>query len=272
VKRNDFRKAGNPMVAENSSPKRGSGQSIATKRLVWIVVTLVVITVLFLLYFHQLHEFAEAKSRDTLIVETAKALLQIAGIAALGGWLKFLYDQAMEQQRQAAKTRDDERTSQVAANEIRKGLLNDLIAARSCVEGVRIKYRIEESLDPLEQYRTAILAILEARLNLSRIWNAIETSKYLFPKSHYINDNIYRMKVYLDELINEYENQIVALRKLPEDERISHLRELKVFGDFVLDAEKSHYGARFLVNAYRPAVKEVRKEVLLARQVNVEEE
>jgi hypothetical protein len=261
------------MDKEIPPPTTASKQKIRARLLLWLAVILVVvITVLFVWYFHALHSFTEEKSRDTLIIESAKALLQLAGIAALGGLLKFLYDGAIEQHRQAALIREQERASQVAANEIRKGLLNDLIAARSRVEEVRMKYRIEESLDPLKQYKTAVLAILDARHNLSRIWNAIETSKYLFPKSHYINENIFKMKVYLDELINEYENQIVDLRKVPESDRISRLRELKVFGDFVLDAQKSDYGARFLIKAYRPAVKEIRKEVLRARQVNVEEE
>lgn len=243
-----------------------------TKRLLWIVVASVLIAIIFVWCFHDLHNFSDPKSKDTLIIESAKALLQIAGVAALGGWLKFLYDEITEQRRQSEKIREQERTSQTAANDIRKGLLNDLISARSRVEEARIKYRIEESLSPPEQYRTTILAILDARLNLSRIWNAIETSNYLFPKCHKINSNINKMKLYLDELINEYESQIEDLRKLPKEEIISHLRGLKVFGDFIGNAETSNYRARFLVEAYRPAVSEIRKEVLRARQVDVEEE
>src|SRR5215216_1780844 len=177
-----------------------------TKWLLWIVITLVfVITVCFVWGFHALHTFYETKSKDTLIIESAKTLLQLAGVAALGGWLKFLYDEVTEQRRQAEKTREQEKASQTAANEIRKGLLDDLIAARSRVEEARIKYRVEESINPLEQYRATILAVLDARLNLSRIWNAIETSNYLFTEYHKINNKIYDMKVFLDKLISEYE-------------------------------------------------------------------
>jgi len=243
-----------------------------TQRLFWIVIALTIATIVFVWGFHELHSFSDAKSKDALIVESAKTLLQVVGVAALGGLLKYLYDEVTEQRRQAEKLREQERASQTAANEFRKGILNDLIAARSRVEEARIKYRIEESLDPVAQYRETILAILDARLNLSRIWNAIETSNYLFPAWHKINSNINTLKVYLDELISEYESQIEGLRRLPEEERIPHLRELKVFGDFVDNAETSNYGARFLVEAYRPAVREIRKEVLRARQVNVEEE
>ena len=237
--------------------------------LLWLVIALTVITICFVWGFHDFHTFSEAKAKDALIIESAKTLLQVVGIAALGGWLKYLYDEVTEQRRQAEKVREQERASQTAANEIRKGLLNDLIAARSRVEEARIKYRIEESLNPVEQYRITILAILDARLSLSRIWNAIETSKYLFPAFHRINTNINKMKVYLDGLINEYENEIGALRKLPEAEQIPRLRELNAFGDFVVDAPTSNYGESFLVKAYRPAVSEIRKEVLRARQVNV---
>ncbi len=243
-----------------------------TKRIQWIIIATVLITVIFILLFHSLYNFVESKSRDSLIIESAKTLLQLAGVAALGGWLKFLYDGITEQRRLSEKIKEQERASQEATNEIRKGLLNDLIDARSRVEKVRIRYRLEETLNPLEQYRTTILEILEARLNMSRIWNAIETSSYLFAKYHHINNNIRKMKLYLDELINEYEIQINDLRKLSKEELIPQLHNLKVFGDFIKNAETSDYGKNFLVEAYRPAVKEIRKEVLLARQIKIEED
>jgi hypothetical protein len=77
-----------------------------TKRLLWIVASIVVITVGFVSWFYYFHAFAEAKSRDALVIESAKALLQIAAIAALGGWLKFLYEEVTEQRRQAEKLRE----------------------------------------------------------------------------------------------------------------------------------------------------------------------
>ena len=239
--------------------------------LLWLVIGLTIVTILFIWGFHHFHHFSNVQAKDTLIIESAKTLLQVVGVAALGGWLKFLYDEITQQRRQAEKEREQERASQTAANEIRKGLLNDLIVARSRVEEARIKYRIEESLNPLDQYRSTILAILDARLSLSRIWNAIETSKYLFAGFQGINTNINEMKVYLDGLINEYENEIGPLRKLPEAQQIAHLRDLKVFGDFVVNAPESRYGANFLVTAYRPAVSEIRMEVLRARQVNIQD-
>jgi len=242
-----------------------------TKLLVWIVVALTVITIAFVWIVHELHDFSEPNSKDALVIESTKTLLQLAGVAALGGWLKFLYDEVTQQRRRAEKTREQEITSQNAANAIRKGLLDDLITARSRVEEARIKYRIEESINPLDQYRATVLAILDARLNLSRIWNAIETSNYLFCSPHRINSHINKMKLYLDELIKEYESQIQELRVLPKDGLITHLRDLKVFGDFVLNAESSDYGSRFLVTAYRPAVSEIRREVLRAREISIEE-
>ena len=111
---------------------------------------------------------------------------------------QLLYDDFIEQRRQAEKARDQERARQVAANDIRKGLLNDLIAARSQVEEARFRYRIEGVRDPVEEYRGTVLSILGARLSLSRIWNAIHTSSYLFVKPDDIKKNILKMKEYLE--------------------------------------------------------------------------
>lgn len=240
--------------------------------LLWLVIVLTIVTIGFIWGFHHFHNFSDVKAKDTLIIESAKTLLQVVGVAALGGWLKFLYDEVTDKRRQVEKEREQERARQAAANDIRKGLLDDLIVARSRVEEARRKYRIEESMNALEQYRTTILAILDARLSLSRIWNAIETSKYLFLAFAEINTNINKMKVYLDGLINEYETQIGPLRELSEAEQIARLRELRVFGDFVVNAPNSKYGESFLVTAYRPAVREIRMEVLRARQVNIEDD
>jgi hypothetical protein len=220
-------------------------------------------------------------SKDTLLVEAAKAFLQLVGVAILGGGIKLLYDDFMEQRRQAEKARDQERASaeksrdqqrasQAAANDIRKGLLNDLIAARSRVEEARFRYRIQEAGDPVEQYRETVLSILEARLSLSRIWNAIQTSNYLFVKYEEIEGNINEMKEYLDTLINEYEDQVIKIQDLQKQEVAAHLRSLRVFGDFVnRNAQETNYGKKFLVESYRPAVGEIRREVLLSRELDV---
>lgn len=239
--------------------------------LLWLVIGLTVVTICFIWGFHHFHDFSDAKAKDALIIESAKTLLQVVGIAALGGWLKFLYDEVTDQRRQVEKDREQERARQTATNEIRKGLLDDLIAARSRVEEARRKYRVERSVNPLEQYKTTILAILEARLGLSRVFNAVETSQYLFTDYHRIKTNISRMKDYLDELIKEYESEISSLRELPEEDQIDHLQALKEFDDFVVGAHDSNYEQSFLVHAYRPAVTEIRKEVLRARQIENEE-
>lgn len=239
--------------------------------LMWLVIGLTIVTICFIWGFHHFHEFSNPTAKDTLIIESAKTLLQVVGIAALGGWLKFLYDEVTDQRRQVEKDREQERARQTAANDIRKGLLDDLIVARSRVEEARRKYRVERSVNPLDQYKTTILAILDARLGLSRIFNAIETSQYLFTDFHRIKTHLTKMKDYLDLLIKEYENEISSLRELPEGEQIDHLQELKVFDDFVVGNHDSNYEQSFLVHAYRPAVTEIRKEVLRVRRIENEE-
>ena len=239
--------------------------------LLWLVIGLTIVTICFIWGFHHFHNFTDVKAKDTLIIESAKTLLQVVGVAALGGWLKFLYDEVTDQRRQVEKDREQERARQAAANDIRKGLLDDLIVARSRVEEARRKYRVERSANPLDQYKTTILALLDARLGLSRVFNAIETSEYLFTDVHRIKSRISKMKDYLDVLIKEYENQIISLREVPEGEQSAHLRGLIEFDDFVVGGQDSKYEQGFLVHAYRPAVTEIRKEVLRARRIENEE-
>ena len=235
-----------------------------TRTLVLTVVALVVICFLLVFLFHEFNPGA----RPGLVVETAKALLQLACVAALGGLLKMLYDQVAQQHQETQQLREQERTSQAAANEIRKALLNDLIDARSRVEEVRIRYRIEESEAPFPNYKKTILAILDARLNLSRIFNALNTASYLFREHEKISDQLLSMKRYLDSLINEFEVEAPGLKALPPQESSAKIRALPLFGDFILDAETSDYGTKFLVNAYRPAVTEIRIDVVRASKVS----
>lgn len=236
-----------------------------TRTLILTVASIVIVCFTLVWIFH--YRFPEA--RQNLVVETSKALLQLACVAALGGLLKLLYDQVAQQHQETQRQREQEQTSQQAANEIRKGLLNDLIAARSRVEEVRIRYRIDESDSPFLTYKTAILAILDARLNLSRIWNALNTASYLFTKHQMISDHILEMKRYLDRLIDEFEKAAPDLKALAPEQSGARIRQLPLFSDFILDAEKSTYGSTFLVSAYRPAVTEIRKEVVRANKVSL---
>lgn len=222
-----------------------------TNLLLWIVVILVTITVGFIFAFYHHYEFVEGKSRDGLIIESAKALLQLAGVAALGGWIKFLYDKATEQRRQAEK-----------ANEMRKALLDELIAARSLVEAARRTYRVEAATP--EQYKKTILTILDARLKLSRIWNETESLEYLFSNHQKITKSIATMKEYLDQLIIEYENR---LSESSEKDCATEIN-LPVFKEFLSDYSASDYIKVFLEEAYRPAVKEIRKDLLRASRAN----
>lgn len=217
-----------------------------TDKLLWIVVIVIVAAIGFIAGSHFAYPFAETKSKDALIIECAKALLQLAGVAALGGWIKYLYDQATERRRQAEK-----------ANEMRKALLDELIEARSLIEESRRKFRIETPTQ--EQYRATINAILDGRLKLSRIWNEAESLKYLFSRHKMITGNIKAMKDYLDDLIGEYEEGFV------NDEKGNPQRFIK----FLSDERDNEYFTVFLDGAYRPAVKEMRKDLLRANRAHI---
>ncbi len=221
-----------------------------TNWLLLIVVILVIVTIGFIFVSHHHYAFFEEKNRDTLILESAKTLLQLTGIAALGGWIKFLYDKATEQRRQAEK-----------ANEMRKALLDDLIAARSLVEEARRIFRVEATS---EQYKKTILTILDARLKLSRIWNETESLEFLFSNHKKITKCIKAMKDYLDPLIREYENSFSASSEKDSAAGIN----APVFKEFLSDDQKSDYIKDFLEGAYRPAVKEIRKDLLQANRAN----
>lgn len=222
-----------------------------TNWFLWIVVILVTLTVGFIFVFHHHYGFAKEENRDTLILESAKALLQLAGVAALGGWVKFLYDKATEQRRQAEK-----------ANEMRKAILDDLIATRSLVEEARRNFRVEEATP--EQYKKTILTILDARLKLARVWNETESMEFLFSKHEKIKKSIEAMKEYLDDLIGEYE------KSLPGNSVKDSAAEIKpsAFEDFLSDDQGSNYIKNFLNEAYRPAVKEIRRDLLRANRAN----
>ena len=222
-----------------------------TNWLLLIVVILVVVTVGFIFVSHHHYSFVDGKNRDTLIVESAKALLQLTGIAALGGWIKFLYDKATEQRRQAEK-----------ANEMRKALLDDLIAARSLVEEARRTFRIEKTTP--DQYKETIIKILDARLKLSRIWNETESLEFLFSNHKKIIKSIEMMKNYLTKLTDEYENNLSA----SSEEESAAENNLPVFQEFLRDNKPSEYIEVFLEKAYRPAVKDIRKDLLRASRAN----
>ena len=221
--------------------------------LLWLVIILVTAAAVYLIiYFHNSYAFFEPKNKDTLIVESAKALMQLTAVAILGGWIKFLYDKATEQRRQAEK-----------ANEIRKTILDELIAARSLVEESRRKYRVEPP-GPKE-YKKAIMSILEARLKLSLVWHEVQSLEYLFSTPHSITKQIKAMKDYLDKLIGEYEEKVKKSEILFDSGRGDGT---SVFERFLGEDEDSEYIVDFLDKAYRPAVREIRKDLLRANRAN----
>ncbi|HEX8073004.1 MAG TPA: hypothetical protein VF546_23865 [Pyrinomonadaceae bacterium] len=80
------------------------------------------------------------------------------------------------------------------------------------------------------------------------------------------------MRLFLDTLINEYENEVEKVQQTPKQDVADYLRRLPIFGDFAKatrSAEQTNYGKMFLVESYRPAVEEIRKEVLLARELDI---
>jgi hypothetical protein len=210
-------------------------------------------------------------AQDTLLVEISKAILQLVFVVVLGGLLKLFYDRVADQYQQKQKAREAERARLQAANDVRTAILNDLIEARNKIEEVRLRYRIEESEGPLNAYKSTILAILNARVHLARIYNAVITAKYLFKHEEKIAIRIRLMKAYLDELISEYDKEVKTVWTLGVEDQSLAIRGLTHFGEFLKDPETSRYGKDFLEVAYRPAVKEIRIEVLRANSVKNED-
>lgn len=240
-----------------------------TSTLIFTVIAIVLVSFGVVLLFH--HHLSGPTAKDNLLVETSKAIMQLVFVVALGGLLKLLYDQVAEQYQLIQKEKEEARVRQETANTVRTNILSDLIAARTTIEKVRLQFGIEESEEPLKQYKSTILSILEARVNLARLWNAVITASYLFANDGRIAQQILQMKHYLDKLINEYNEQIVRLRGVAAQDQVAAIHALPEFGDFLKNEEKTKYAEEFLNSAYRLAVKEIRIEVLRASRVRDED-
>ena len=236
-----------------------------TRTLIVTVIGIVISSFFLVWKFHQY--LRSDTARDTLLVETSKSIMQLVFVVALGGLLKLLFDQVAEEYQRKQKKKEEERLRQQAANAVRTNILNDLITARTGIEAVRLRYGIEESEGPAAVYKATIVSILEARVNLARIYNAVITARYLFANDEKIAERIVWMKGYLDGLIREYDNEVSRLRSLNSEDQAGVIKNLPHFGDFLSDPEKSKYGREFLEQAYRPVVKEIRVEVLRGNNV-----
>jgi molecular chaperone GrpE (heat shock protein) len=111
------------------------------------------------------------------LIEGAKALTQLIGIAVLGGGASFLYAQ-YSKEHDHRKNKLQEETKQ------RRELLDSLINVRAQVEKTRRNYRLVQPADKKDGYRDAIKDLLEARLELSQVMHDGETLRDLFAPDH----------------------------------------------------------------------------------------
>lgn len=181
--------------------------------------------------------------RIEMLVELSKVLAQLIFVTLIGATITFIYNQH-------AKEKENNRLRAEENNKLRRDLLNSLIDVRAQVEKTRREFRLLPLDERSEGYNQSIQNLLQARLNLSQVWHGTETWKELYSKdSRTIQDGLLGMKIFLDQLIDEYEAK-QALASAP------------LFTTFVMGDGGEAYTKGFLEQNYRNAARMIRKHLL----------
>jgi hypothetical protein len=193
--------------------------------------------------------------RDEMLIEVSKALSQLVFLSLAGAFASFLYNQyAKYLDRYKTKLQEDDKN--------RQDLLNALINVRAEVEKTRRNYRLHQLVDAKEAYRRTIESVLEARLELSQVWHDTLTLQELYSKhSKAIQKGLTGMKIYLDNLVDEYENNAQRIGKLRKDKAGHEIKELPCFGTFITGNGGREYTDEFLKENYRSTVTLMRQEL-----------
>ncbi len=189
---------------------------------------------------------------SVILLEIAKAFLQLSVIVVIGGYIKIVYQRA-----------ETERARLAELNEFRKGLVDDLVHLRTSIDRVRRHFKITESTRQLRQYKQAIADLIDLRIRIDRIWHNFETSSTSFSRTKDIKDNLNIMRNYLISITKEYKPDELAeiLRLTPDKSPAEFLENVPVFSEFIEAKAGGSYKRAFLP-AYSDALKLVRKDIL----------
>jgi len=193
--------------------------------------------------------------QDELLMEVAKGLTQLVLVAVLGGLASFFYAQL-------SKVQDYRRNRLQEETKERRELLESLINVRAQVEKSRRNYILLPSDEKGEGYRKTIEALLEARLELSRLMHDEQTLEDLYAGD---NDDIQRgmrrMREYLDnDLIKECEENVhETIDAEPNGQIVRTISEPPEFKAFIDD---KGWDFRLFFYNYEKAVHKMRQHLL----------
>ena len=194
--------------------------------------------------------------KDEMLIELSKVLAQLVFLTLVGATITFLYNLY-------AKDHDRYKNKLEEENKNKRELLDALINVRAEVEKVRRSYRLIQLQNAKDGYRRTVESILQARLELSQVWHDILTLQQLYPEnSETIQNGLSGMKIYLDNLVDEYETYAGEIDKLKDGEATQYIAKLPRFGEFVTGNGGEAYTTDFLEKNYRNSVRLMRQHLL----------
>jgi cysteinyl-tRNA synthetase len=194
--------------------------------------------------------------RETMWLDLSKSLGQLLLVTIIGGGITFMYTMY-------AKQREFDRNKLEEDNQLRRELLNALIEVRANVEKTRREYRVNPVQNRKEAYGYAVKNLLQARLDLSKVWHDTVTWKELYQQdTDVIQCRLNGMKQYLDNLVNEYEAQMEIIQSAKNGNAERLIATLPCFGAFTSNNGGEDYTEEFLKRDYREAARIIRYHII----------
>jgi hypothetical protein len=233
---------------------------------------LLVTTVLWLLIYNSFDPVAQAASRTEMLMEASQFLSQIVLATIVGGMVPLLfnwYAKQGEERRQAwEKAQEAQRLKVNEDNNLRRKLLESVIQIRAQVEKTRREFGLLPAAERKSGYRAAVERLLDARLQLSQVWQDTETWSGLYGgNGGEIRDGLAGMKDFLDGLIDEYKAASPQVQAADDGETARDLiAGLPCFGPFVVDPGGPAYEKEFLERDYRRVARIIRQSIMDSKQ------
>lgn len=243
---------------------------ISSRTLVLAVgLILLVATVLWLLIYNSFDPVTQAESRTAMLMEASRFLSQIVLATIVGGMVPLLfnwYAKQQEERRQAWEKEQEQQKLKIDEdNALRRKLLGSLISIRAQVEKTRREFGLLPAGERKAGYRKAVEALLDARLQLSQVWQDTETWTELYGEhGGEIRAGLSGMKDFLDGLIDEYKAGSPGLQEARDDGETAQrlIAGLPCFGPFVVDPGGPDYEREFLEKNYRGVVRIIRQSII----------
>ena len=224
-------------------------------------------TILWLLIYNSFDPVTQADSRTAMLMEASKFLSQIVLATIVGGMVPLLfnwYAKQGEERRQAwEKEQERQRLKTDEDNALRRKLLAALIAIRAQVEKTRREFGLLPAQEQKAGYRSAVESLLDARLQLSQVWQDTETWSELYDgQNRQIHDGLTGMKEFLDGLIDEYKASSPEIQSADDETAWRLIAALRCFGPFVVDPGGPAYEKEFLEKNYRGVARIIRQSII----------